>query len=581
MELGIYLEGKIVLTRELSPGSYRVGRLPDNDLVLDSPKVSRHHARLSISPQGGVSIEDLGSANGVLVEERKVQAAQLGPGQSAVIQPYELRFQPKTPPEAQSEATVMMAAPLPYLEVVSGEAPAAKLALKPGVNLVGRLAECDIRLSDPSVSRRHAELEVTPAGVMVRDLGSTSGTLVDGRKVKKARLAPGAQLGLGTVVLRLAGPGTDTAAVPPPLPSPGRKAAKPRQRAAAKGKVRPALLALVVLAVLAAVGLIALWGGSGKEPEPVVDKLAQEQHQQEEEEKRRLVIISLTKAREAFGQGNLQGAEALLKNVLAAEPDNAQAKEMLAQTQAGLTQAEAARQRAQQEAQARAQRLGQLTLQLKSAWQESRYPQVLDLVKQVQAVDPHNALARDLAAKAQDALEQAEHKKRAAKAAGDKRQGEAKRLYDYGVQALQAGDLATAVRALNQVLEVDPRGETPYPAKARGHIAEIRPKLKAKGDEKYAQGQTQLKAGDTAGAMASFGQALQADPWHAEAKAALGNLEAANTSKVHELMQEAEVLESMGDIKGAQGKLNQALALVGPNSPRQAAIKSKLAKFRQ
>ena len=56
--------------------------------------------------------------------------------------------------------------------------------LRNGVNTIGRDASCDVALTwEPSVSRRHAEVTVSPTGVMVRDLGSTNGTYVGGTPI--------------------------------------------------------------------------------------------------------------------------------------------------------------------------------------------------------------------------------------------------------------------------------------------------------------------------------------------------------------------------------------------------------------
>ncbi len=71
----------------------------------------------------------------------------------------------------------------------------------PGV-VVGRGSEADLRISDPGVSRRHIEFEVDQRAdgsvtVVVNDLGSTNGMLVNGRKVPRAQLADGAVVRIG------------------------------------------------------------------------------------------------------------------------------------------------------------------------------------------------------------------------------------------------------------------------------------------------------------------------------------------------------------------------------------------------
>ncbi len=62
----------------------------------------------------------------------------------------------------------------------------------------------DVRLDDPCVSRRHCVIEPTDERVLVRDLASTNGTLLNGVRVPVAELRPGLVLTLGTTRLRIA-----------------------------------------------------------------------------------------------------------------------------------------------------------------------------------------------------------------------------------------------------------------------------------------------------------------------------------------------------------------------------------------
>lgn len=67
-----------------------------------------------------------------------------------------------------------------------------RVALGTGINIVGRDREADVRIDDPSVSRRHARIVVEGADVAVEDLESKNGTRVGGVAVSRpVRLAKG------------------------------------------------------------------------------------------------------------------------------------------------------------------------------------------------------------------------------------------------------------------------------------------------------------------------------------------------------------------------------------------------------
>src|SRR5450755_685700 len=69
--------------------------------------------------------------------------------------------------------------------------------------LVGRAASSDIPIFDPTISRRHARLCSTSAGVEVSDLGSSNGTFVNGARVDSATVVVGDELTFGKVPFRV------------------------------------------------------------------------------------------------------------------------------------------------------------------------------------------------------------------------------------------------------------------------------------------------------------------------------------------------------------------------------------------
>lgn len=67
--------------------------------------------------------------------------------------------------------------------------------------LLGRRPDCDVVFGNTSVSRRHAQLRFRDGKWVLRDLGSTNGTTVNGVRVGRCELLPGDRLGLGEVLL--------------------------------------------------------------------------------------------------------------------------------------------------------------------------------------------------------------------------------------------------------------------------------------------------------------------------------------------------------------------------------------------
>jgi HD-GYP domain-containing protein (c-di-GMP phosphodiesterase class II) len=72
---------------------------------------------------------------------------------------------------------------------------------------VGRTADCDIRLDDQAVSRRHCTIERRGGDVIVTDLASANGTFVNDRLVRSAAAGPGDLIQVGSTAIEVRGPG--------------------------------------------------------------------------------------------------------------------------------------------------------------------------------------------------------------------------------------------------------------------------------------------------------------------------------------------------------------------------------------
>jgi hypothetical protein len=74
--------------------------------------------------------------------------------------------------------------------------------LQPPGLVIGRGTEADLRINDPGISRRHAEIRVKGSGTVLEvdivDLGSTNGIIVNGHRVRQAALQAGSRIEIGS-----------------------------------------------------------------------------------------------------------------------------------------------------------------------------------------------------------------------------------------------------------------------------------------------------------------------------------------------------------------------------------------------
>jgi pSer/pThr/pTyr-binding forkhead associated (FHA) protein len=93
--------------------------------------------------------------------------------------------------------------------------------LAAGITIIGRHPNCDLRIPLMEISRRHCQLDCHGGLFVLRDLGSSNGTFVNGERIEESQLKPGDHIQIGQVTFVLevgiaAMPKSpETSAVPP------------------------------------------------------------------------------------------------------------------------------------------------------------------------------------------------------------------------------------------------------------------------------------------------------------------------------------------------------------------------------
>jgi membrane fusion protein (multidrug efflux system) len=190
----------------------RLGRSDDNDVVLTSKTCSRHHAEI-IREGATYKIVDRGSANALLLGAETLTELVLSDGLSVGVGVYTLTF---SLPEQAADATLLM----PRVERTAA-APSTKEASQAVLYLtyrrrnqeqslkivsgaeyiIGRAPDADVVIDDKRSSAQHAQVFSKGSDFFVRDMGSSNGTLVDGKRTREAALVHGTEIVVGGTVI--------------------------------------------------------------------------------------------------------------------------------------------------------------------------------------------------------------------------------------------------------------------------------------------------------------------------------------------------------------------------------------------
>ena len=162
----------------------RIGRTPENDVVIPHTTVSQNHAVVLWS-KGNFWLQDLQSSNGTRVNGMKIDKVPLKHGDEIVAGDVSLLFYNKN-----------MSSEKFYLVLVGGAQGGQEITLKDQM-AIGRAAASGIQVAGKEVSFYHAQLLAQKGSFLIKDLQSMNGTLVNDRKVESALLKHGDEVTIG------------------------------------------------------------------------------------------------------------------------------------------------------------------------------------------------------------------------------------------------------------------------------------------------------------------------------------------------------------------------------------------------
>jgi pSer/pThr/pTyr-binding forkhead associated (FHA) protein len=197
--------------RSFACPSVLIGRDPRSDLVLENNAVSRRHVFLQVLA-GRLLVIDLQSRTKVYWDREEIPRDRgwLDPGRFIQVGPYRIRQTAgDVDDHLDGEMRALMAPtdqgptqtdPLPRaaLELPIRTSDAASLwSVEGDLALVGSSDDCQLVLTDESVSRQHAALIPTRSGLWVVDLLTREGVYVNGERIRWAWLADGDTIRFG------------------------------------------------------------------------------------------------------------------------------------------------------------------------------------------------------------------------------------------------------------------------------------------------------------------------------------------------------------------------------------------------
>lgn len=188
----------------LTDEHFSIGQDDRNSLPLKHKSISAHHAE--IGREADVFyISDMGSLTGTFVNGKRVNKRfQLRAGDTIKI--GDVEFELTDPAQGSSDGAGRSMPMADWcVQAMSGSLKGKTFPILNAIT-IGRSSSCEIHISQEKVSRKHAELIVKGPQLILRDLGSSNGTIVNQKKISEVALTPGDQFHINNNNFLVIGP---------------------------------------------------------------------------------------------------------------------------------------------------------------------------------------------------------------------------------------------------------------------------------------------------------------------------------------------------------------------------------------
>lgn len=166
-----------------------IGRDPENDIILNFPQVSSKHALL-IKEKNGWVLEDMQSTNHTYINDRSIPVfrQQITSEDTIFFGSYKVSASRLL---SFSQNTAL------------GRSDPKKISIPEGEIIFGRDPDCSVPLNFPQISWHHAQLTRDPNSSVLKDLGSTNGTYVNGKRIKQCKVTQDDTIAFGSFEFKL------------------------------------------------------------------------------------------------------------------------------------------------------------------------------------------------------------------------------------------------------------------------------------------------------------------------------------------------------------------------------------------